>query len=125
MKNIIPKTYNEVIRKKRCYDLAKYYIISDELLVEIYNFLSSGNDCRISATRNLIALYRGKNMEKSIPVTPKLSSFDGINLSNSDFIIIPHYTQVVEDLEALLQIIIITTTIIITAKMGTVLPNPA
>ena len=125
MKNIIPKTYNEVIRKKRCYDLAKYYIISDELLVEIYNFLSSGNDCRISATRNLIALYRGKNMEKSIPVTPKLSSFDGINLSNSDFIIIPHYTSRVEDLEALLQIIIITTTIIITAKMGTVLPNPA
>ena len=64
MKNIIPKTYNEVIRKKRCYDLTKYYIISDEILVEIYNFLSSGNDCRISATRNLIALYRGKNMEK-------------------------------------------------------------
>ena len=93
MKNIIPKTYNEVIRKKRCYDLTKYYIISDEILVEIYNFLSSGNDCRISATRNLIALYRGKNMEKSIPVTPKLSSFDGINLSNSDFIIIPHYTS--------------------------------
>ena len=87
MKNIIPKTYNEVIRKKRCYDLAKYYIISDEILVEIYNFLSSGDDCRMSATRNLIALYRGKNMEKSIPVTPKLSSFDGINLSNSDFVI--------------------------------------
>ena len=54
MKNIIPKTYNEVIRKKRCYDLAKYYIISDEILVEIYNFLSSGDDCRMSATRNLI-----------------------------------------------------------------------
>ena len=93
MKNIIPKTYNEVIRKKRCYDLAKYYIISDEILVEIYNFLSSGDDCRMSATRNFIALYRGKNMEKSIPVTPKLSSFDGINLSNSDFVIIPHYTS--------------------------------
>ncbi|MBP3502241.1 MAG: hypothetical protein J6K42_02020, partial [Clostridia bacterium] len=93
MKNIIPKTYNEVIRKKRCYDLAKYYFVSDEILVEIYNFLSASKENKICANRNMISFYSEGKMVKSIAVTPKTSSFDGVNLSASTFTIIPHYTS--------------------------------
>ena len=93
MKNIIPKTYNEVIRKKRCYDLAKYFEVSNEILVEIYNFLSISKDNRISTTQNIISFYTGKNLIKSISVKSKTSSFDGITLSNNTFTVIPHYTS--------------------------------
>ena len=94
MKNIIPKTYNEVIRKKRCYDLAKYYFVSNEQLVEIYNFLSENAKNRISAGKSMIAFYdeNGK-MVKNISARPRLSSFDGINMSNSGFVVIQHYTS--------------------------------
>lgn len=92
MKNIIPKTYNEVIRKKRCYDLATYFDVTNEILVEIYNFLSASKDNKISTTQNMISFYTGKNLVKSIAVEPKTSSFDGITLSNNNFIVIPHYT---------------------------------
>ena len=37
------KTYNEVIRKKKCYDLTRYFNLTDENLNEIYDFLSEDN----------------------------------------------------------------------------------
>src|SRR5574344_139648 len=93
MTEIIPKTYNEVIRKKRCYDLTKYFEISEERLVEIYNFLNKGNENKISATTKIISLYTGKKLIKSLNVNPKNTYFDGVILTDKGFSVIPHYTS--------------------------------
>ena len=34
-----PDTYEEIIRKKRCIDLAKYYSLTDDNLEKVYSFL--------------------------------------------------------------------------------------
>lgn len=34
-----PDTYEELIRKKRCIDLAKYYSLTDDNLEKVYSFL--------------------------------------------------------------------------------------
>ena len=39
-----PETYEELIRKKRCIDLTKYYELSKSDLEKIYDFLESNQD---------------------------------------------------------------------------------
>ena len=34
-----PETYEELLRKKRCIELTKYYQLDEESLNQIYNFL--------------------------------------------------------------------------------------
>ena len=92
MKSRIPKTYNEVIRKKRCYELAKYFDVTNELLVDIYDFLGANKQNRIVTTQNMITFYTGNNMIKNISVSPINNTFDGITMSDNKFVIIPHYT---------------------------------
>ena len=36
-----PETYEEIIRQKRCIDLAKYYDLTEEQLEQIYDFLKN------------------------------------------------------------------------------------
>ena len=36
-----PETYEELIRKKRCIDLTKYYELSEDDLEQIYHFLET------------------------------------------------------------------------------------
>ena len=52
MINKKPKTYNELIRMKKCYTLAKYYSnITESLFNEIYDFLGANPENTILANQ--------------------------------------------------------------------------
>ena len=42
-----PETYEELIRKKRCIELTKYYSLTMEDLEKIYNYLTINPDGKI------------------------------------------------------------------------------
>ncbi|MBR1413250.1 MAG: hypothetical protein IJ574_01085, partial [Bacilli bacterium] len=85
------KTYNEIVRKKRIYDMTKYFVLSAEQLEELYDFLCQDDKNSISTTTTMINLKQGVKVIKSIPANAKTTSFDGITVSNTQFIVIPHY----------------------------------
>ena len=39
--NTEPQTYEELIRKKRCIEITKYYAITNEELDQLYTFLAT------------------------------------------------------------------------------------
>lgn len=90
-----PKTYNEIIRMKKCYMLTKYYTnITENMFDEIYEFLGKSPKSTVVANRNMLSLVDGRGkVVKTYPVTPSTTSFDGINVNERGISVIPHYTS--------------------------------
>ena len=88
-----PTTYNEIIRMKKCYTLAKYFSdISEEELNAMYTFLGESPHNTIVANQEILSLVDDKGkVVKSFSVSPIDTSFDNITISNQDIVIIPHY----------------------------------
>lgn len=90
-----PLTYEELIRKKKCIDLTKYYNLTKEDLDTIYNFLEDNKDGTVKCGIDNISLLKNNapSSEALLIRTSRVSSnIDGIVLSNKLFKIIPHYT---------------------------------
>ena len=88
-----PETYEELIRKKRCIDLTKYYQLSKDELEQIYNFLLDDPKGTVKGTKVTISLIPGNNANPMAINTMCVdSSIDGIIMDNQYFKIIPHYT---------------------------------
>ncbi|MBP3460980.1 MAG: hypothetical protein J6K21_01025, partial [Bacilli bacterium] len=87
------KTYNEIIRKKRCYELTKYFYITDEEINEIYDFLSESKENEIRTSNKYINFVKGSNVIKTKEANARINSFDAIVLSSTLFRITPHYTS--------------------------------
>ena len=93
MINKTPKTYNEIVRLKKCYTLANYYSnITENMFNEIYNFLSESADNSIVANQNVLSFVDAEGkVIKTISVVPKDNSFDRINIGNRGISVTPHY----------------------------------
>lgn len=88
-----PKTYNEIVRLKKCYTLANYYAnITENMFNEIYNFLAESENNSVVANQNILSLVddAGK-IVKTFSVIPKNTSFDRINIDNRGVSVTPHY----------------------------------
>lgn len=88
-----PKTYNEIVRLKKCYTLANYYSnITENMFNEIYDFLTESEDNSIVANQDILALVDGfGKVVKTFSVLPKNTSFDRIDVSDRGVSVIPHY----------------------------------
>ena len=87
-----PETYEELIRKKRCIDLVKYYELGEEDLDAIYQFLGMYPDGVVKCGENILLLKKGEVQPFKIIDTKKISSvIDGIVMGNTYFNIINHY----------------------------------
>ena len=88
-----PKTYNEIIRLKKCYTLSNYFLdVTENMFNEIYDFLSLDSKNTIVANRENIFLVDTNNkVVKTFKVTSKNSSFDQININDDKFSVTPHY----------------------------------
>ena len=96
MSEIKPKTYNEIIRLKKCYTLASYYSsITEEMFSEMFEFLGQSENNSIVANQNIISFVdeNGK-VVKTYAVAAKNTSFDAININNKKISITPHYDPV-------------------------------
>ena len=87
-----PETYNDLIRTKRCSDLAKYFDIPKEILEEIWDFLSQNPKNNVYASSNKINLYTNNNLIKVETLPTSCSSVSGIKISDKEFKIYPIYT---------------------------------
>ena len=94
MINIKPKTYNEIVRMKKCYTLTQYFSnITENIFNEIYNFLGASPDNTVVANQNLLSFVDGTNQViKTFPLTSNSSTFDKIKLDKSGLTITPHYS---------------------------------
>ena len=88
-----PLTYEELIRKKRCINLTKYYNLTKEEIDEIYKFLEENKKGVLNCNTSSIVL-KAPNLNDTKVITTKLlvDTVDGLIVSNSRFKIIPHYT---------------------------------
>lgn len=88
-----PKTYNEIIRLKKCYTLANYYSnITENMFNEIYDFLGESPDNSIVANQTILSFVdeNGKVI-KTFSIIPKDTSFDRINIDDKGVSVTPHY----------------------------------
>ena len=88
-----PETYEELIRRKRCINLTKYYELTHDDLNEIYNFLESHKDGYTKCGSNTILFMIKGNITPIKVINTKCidATIDGIVMSDSIFNIIPHY----------------------------------
>ena len=86
-----PETYEELIRKKRCIDLAMRYSLTENDLELIYQFLTINKTGQVVGNQNSLSLMVGANIYYVIPTNCIDSSIDGLTMSNSIFRVIPHY----------------------------------
>ena len=88
-----PETDEELIRKKMCIDLTKYYELSQNDLEQIYDFLEKNPKGTVKCAEN-ISLINGNDTANAITIITKCinSTIDGIIMTNTLFNIIPHYT---------------------------------
>ena len=55
-----PRTYNEIIKLKRCYELASHFTnITENIFGEMYEFLEHCEEHSIVATRNKLSFVDG------------------------------------------------------------------
>ena len=89
-----PETYDELIRKKRCIDLTKYYELSQSDLDQIYTFLENNPGGQVRAGTQNISLVVDNDTANAVVIASKRISedIDGIVMSNTTFNIIIHYT---------------------------------
>lgn len=60
MIDIKPRTYNEIIRLKKCYELASHYTnITENIFSEMYEFLEHCEENSIVATRSILSFIDG------------------------------------------------------------------
>ena len=90
--NKSPETYEELIRQKRCVELTRYYYLSEEELEQIYQFLTNNPQGIVQCGRQNITLIMSNSVKFVLSAQCIDSSIDGINMSNTIFHIIPHYT---------------------------------
>lgn len=93
MINKKPKTYNELIRMKKCYTLAKYYSnITESLFNEIYDFLGANPGNTILANQEILSLVDnlGK-VVKTYPLTIRANLYDRVEITDSGIRAVPHY----------------------------------
>ncbi len=88
-----PQTYEEIIRKKGCIDLTKYYELAETDLEKIYDFLTQNpNGLVKGGIKNIVLLCDNNPSLNTVINTRCISStIDGILFSNKEFKIIPHY----------------------------------
>lgn len=88
-----PKTYNEIIRLKKCYTLANYYSnITENMFNEIYDFLGESPDNSIVANQTILSFVDGNGkVIKTFSIIPKDTSFDRINIDDRGVSVTPHY----------------------------------
>ena len=93
MINKNPKTYNEIIRMKKCYELTKYYTnVTENMFNEIYDFLGLSPMNTVIANQNVLSLVdEHSKIVKTYNMAPKNLSFDNIKVSNSGITVVPHY----------------------------------
>lgn len=93
MIDIKPKTYNEIVRLKKCYTLANYYNdVTENLFNEIYNFLGESPMNSIVANQQVLSFVDGASkVVKTVSLTPKNFSFDSIKVGSKGVSITPHY----------------------------------
>ncbi|MBQ7790658.1 MAG: hypothetical protein IJ399_05290, partial [Bacilli bacterium] len=87
-----PETYEELIRQKRCYDLTKYYKLTETELEQIYEFLKNNPKGKVTGDKTKLSLSVGFKVINVINAMCTASSIDGLTMSNDSFKIIPHYT---------------------------------
>ena len=89
-----PKTYNEIVRMKKCYTLTQYYSnITENVFNDIYNFLGENPDNTIVANQSVLSFVNGATqVVKSLPLVPKNSSFDSIKIGRNGVSVVPHYS---------------------------------
>lgn len=87
-----PETYEELIRKKRCIDLTKYYELSMADLEQIYKFLVDNPTGQVIGSSNLSLVVNG-DTSNAVIINSRCtdSSVDGVIMSNKEFRILPHY----------------------------------
>jgi DNA polymerase III alpha subunit (gram-positive type) len=88
-----PKTYNEIIRLKKCYTLSNYYTnITENMFNEMYDFLSKSPDNIVVANRSSLSLVDEKlKVIKTYQVNPKTESFDKVTINDRGVSVVPHY----------------------------------
>ena len=86
-----PETYEELIRKKRCIDLLNDYELSKEELEKIYNFLKDNPKGTITGNDTTLSLKKWGQDPEVINAKCINSSIDGVKVSDSRYVIIPHY----------------------------------
>lgn len=87
-----PETTEELIRKKRCIDLTKYYELSMEELEQIYKFLEDNPNGKVTGGQQNISLISGVNQEPIVIIARLIDpTIDGLNFGNDFFNILPHY----------------------------------
>lgn len=93
MIDIKPKTYSEILRLKNCYTLIKYFSsITENMFIEIYEFLGENEYNSIMATQNVLAFANSdKEIVKSYAVSPKNISFDKIRITNKKVYVTQSY----------------------------------
>ena len=80
-----PETYEELIRKKRCIDLTKYYELSQNDLEQIYTFLENNPTGQIRCGKQNLSLVIGNDTANAIVIPSKCIStaIDGIVMSTT------------------------------------------
>jgi len=81
------ESYNDLIAKKRCYELTKYYDLTEIELKELCDFLKNNSDGKIEGLHNTINLIKDNNIIKSISKELNDISISSIQIDNSTVII--------------------------------------
>ena len=90
-----PKSYNEIVRLKKCYTLTKYYSnITENVFNEIYDFLGQSPENTIVANQEVLSFVDSTTkVVKTIPLVPINDSFDSIKINNSGVSVVSHYSS--------------------------------
>lgn len=89
-----PETYEELIRKKRCVDLLKYYELTAEEIEQIHNFLATYPNASVEGNKYSLVLKVLRNPEiQTIIINSRCKdkTIDGVKLTNDLMYLIPHY----------------------------------
>lgn len=88
-----PKTYNEIVRLKKCYTLTNYFSnITENIFNEIYDFLGQSEENVVVANQQVLSFVDATTkVIKTIPLIPKNNSFDVIRMDKSGVSVTPHY----------------------------------
>ena len=87
-----PETYNEIVHYKKMMDLVKYYQLSEEVLNEISDFILADSKNSVECSETRMYLKQGNNVYKTFNITLLDKTIDGLILSLSSLVIIPHYS---------------------------------
>ena len=86
-----PETYEELLRQKRCFDLLKYYPLTEEELEKIYEFLKNNPNGTVNGGKTYISLKNGTDNIETFNVSLITTTIDGLVLTNVGLKVIPHY----------------------------------